>query len=87
METDMKLRTIGVSIAAALGIALISTPGFAQGTIQIGMTSALTGPYNEYGEGGKRGVDIALERSNERGGINGKKIELAMALEIGRAHV
>lgn len=77
----MKLRSIGVSIAAAFGIALLSTPGFAQDTIKIGMTSALTGPYNEYGEGGKRGVDIAIEKWNARGGINGKKIELAMALD------
>lgn len=78
----MNLRTIGASIAAsALSLALLSPPSFAQDTIKIGMTSALTGPYNEYGEGGKRGVDIAIERWNARGGINGKKIELAMALD------
>ncbi|WP_206514615.1 ABC transporter substrate-binding protein [Brevibacillus marinus] len=46
------------------------------GTIKIGMTSALTGPYNEYGEGNKRGVELAIKKWNEQGGINGKQIEL-----------
>jgi len=45
-------------------------------TIKIGMTSAVTGPYSEYGEGNKRGVELAIEKWNENGGINGKKIEV-----------
>nr|WP_308217024.1 ABC transporter substrate-binding protein [Azospirillum argentinense] len=45
------------------------------------MTSALTGPYNEYGEGGRRGVELAIEKWNAKGGINGKKVELAMLLD------
>lgn len=46
------------------------------GVVKIGMTSAVTGPYSEYGEGNKRGVELAIEQWNENGGINGKKIEL-----------
>ncbi|AIB15904.1 amino acid-binding protein (plasmid) [Azospirillum argentinense] len=53
----------------------------AQDAIKIGMTSALTGPYNEYGEGGRRGVELAIEKWNAKGGINGKKVELAMLLD------
>ncbi|PLR78625.1 amino acid-binding protein [Bacillus sp. V3-13] len=45
-------------------------------TIKIGMTSAITGPYSEYGEGNKRGVELAIDKWNKDGGINGKKIEL-----------
>jgi len=45
-------------------------------TIKIGMTSAVTGPYSEYGEGNKRGVELAIEKWNENGGINGKQIEI-----------
>jgi branched-chain amino acid transport system substrate-binding protein len=47
-----------------------------KGKIKIGMTSAITGPYSEYGEGNKRGVELAIEEWNKNGGINGKKIEI-----------
>ncbi|MHB1011847.1 MAG: ABC transporter substrate-binding protein [Desulfobacteria bacterium] len=50
-------------------------------TIKIGMTSALTGPYNEYGEGNRRAVELAVEKWNKAGGINGKKIEIALLLD------
>ncbi len=51
------------------------------GPIRIGMTTALSGPYNEFGEGTKRGVDLAIEQWNAKGGINGRKIELAVSLD------
>ncbi|MGG1596778.1 ABC transporter substrate-binding protein [Paenibacillus naphthalenovorans] len=54
----------------------IISGGASGDTIKIGMTSALTGPYNEYGEGNKRGVELAIEKWNREGGIHGKKIEL-----------
>jgi branched-chain amino acid transport system substrate-binding protein len=38
------------------------------GTIKIGMSSALTGPYNEYGEGNKRGVERGDQRKENRAG-------------------
>ncbi|PMR74809.1 amino acid-binding protein [Billgrantia endophytica] len=70
---------------AALGlsaVAMIAVPAMAESdTIKIGMTSALTGPYNEFGEGNRRAVELAIKEWNERGGINGKEIELAMLLD------
>lgn len=77
----MKRRTKTGFLVALAATLVASGSALAQSTIKIGMTSALTGPYNEYGEGGKRGVELAIERWNARGGINGKKIELAMALD------
>lgn len=53
----------------------------AQGTIKLGMTSALTGPFNEFGEGNRRGVVMAIEMFNKNGGMNGRKAELAEALD------
>ena len=44
-------------------------------TIKIGMTTALTGPYSEYGQGNKRGVELVIDKWNNNGGINGKKIK------------
>lgn len=69
--------------ATALSVSLTALAGplLAQDTIKIGMTSALTGAYNEYGEGGRRGVELAIEKWNAKGGINGKKIELAVLLD------
>jgi branched-chain amino acid transport system substrate-binding protein len=52
-----------------------------QGTIKLGMTSALTGPFNEFGEGNRRGVILAIEMFNKNGGMNGRKAELAEALD------
>ena len=79
-----------VNIVSGILFVLLSTvvsvpmPGgaaMAADTIKIGMTSALTGPYNEYGEGNRRAVELAVEKWNKAGGINGKKIEIALLLD------
>lgn len=49
--------------------------------IRLGLTTALTGPYNEFGEGNKRGFDLAIEQWNAKGGIDGRKIEIVTALD------
>ncbi len=62
--------------------AILASPAMAESdTIKIGMTSALTGPYNEFGEGNRRAVELAIKQWNEKGGINGKEIELDMLLD------
>jgi branched-chain amino acid transport system substrate-binding protein len=70
-----------IFVAAGLLFAAFSTHTQAQDTIKLGMTSALTGPFNEFGEGNRRGVVIAIEEFNKKGGLNGKKVELAEALD------
>ena len=71
------LGILAIAASVSLGVA----PANAQETLKIGMTSALTGPYNEYGEGAKRGIELAIEKWNAKGGINGKKIEMAMLFD------
>ncbi|QKS26755.1 ABC transporter substrate-binding protein [Vreelandella titanicae] len=69
--------TLGLCVAA-----ILAAPAMAESeTIKIGMTSALTGPYNEFGEGNRRAVELAIKQWNEQGGINGKEIELDMLLD------
>jgi branched-chain amino acid transport system substrate-binding protein len=51
------------------------------GTIKLGLTTALTGPYNEFGEGNKRGFDLAIELCNAGGGISGRRVEIVTALD------
>lgn len=76
----MELRTLAIA-GMVVCASVLQLPAHAQQTIKIGMTSALTGPYNEYGEGAKRGIELAIERTNAKGGINGKKVELATLLD------
>lgn len=64
----------------ALALAALATGAAAQ-TVKIGNTGALTGPYNEFGEGTRRGIEIALERINAKGGVLGRKVELAVSLD------
>lgn len=44
--------------------------------IFIGLSAPLNGQYSEYGNAIQRGVDIALERINEAGGIEGRPVEV-----------
>jgi branched-chain amino acid transport system substrate-binding protein len=76
----MKINRRGL----ALGAAALALPGLARaqsGTIKFGFTAALTGPFNEFGEGINRGAQIAVEECNKAGGINGRMVELAEVLD------
>ena len=52
-----------------------------EGPVQIGFTTAITGPFNEFGEGIRRGVEIAVEQWNANGGINGRPVAIGEALD------
>jgi CBS domain-containing protein len=69
-------------IARALGVALLAAAASAGAqTVKIGNTGALTGPYNEFGEGTRRGIELAIDRINAKGGVLGRKVELAISLD------
>ena len=69
-------------IARALGVALVAAAtGAGAQTVKIGNTGALTGPYNEFGEGTRRGIELAIDRINAKGGVLGRKVELAISLD------
>jgi branched-chain amino acid transport system substrate-binding protein len=76
-------RSVLLSMTASLALATIggTTAARAEDTIKIGLTTALTGPFNEFGEGMHRGVILAIEKRNRDGGVLGKKVELAEALD------
>ena len=44
--------------------------------IKIGAILPLTGGASIYGESAKEGIDLAIEEINNKGGINGRKIEI-----------
>jgi branched-chain amino acid transport system substrate-binding protein len=43
--------------------------------IKIGLSSALTGPYNEYGDSQKKVANLLVEQWNSKGGVAGRKVE------------
>jgi branched-chain amino acid transport system substrate-binding protein len=57
-------------------------PGAAQGVIKIGNLVDLTGPTSDQGKDIAQGRIDAVQYFNERGGVNGKKIEL-ISVEYG----
>lgn len=68
----------------ALGAAALAMPGLVRaqsGTIKFGFSAALTGPFNEFGEGIHRGAQIAVEECNKAGGVNGRRVELGEVLD------
>ncbi len=76
-------RFLLLSAAAPLALSGIvgTRPARAEDTIKIGLTTALTGPFNEFGEGMHRGVILAIEKRNRAGGVLGKQVELGEALD------
>ncbi len=68
--------------AAALGLAAPSIRrARAADMLRLGMTTALTGPFNEFGEGIHRGAVLAIEAVNAAGGVLGRQVELGMLLD------
>jgi branched-chain amino acid transport system substrate-binding protein len=81
------MRNVARGIAIALGLALAacggssttgtSTSNSYQGkTIQLGAVLSLTGAGGVYGPSSKKGMDLAVEKINNSGGVNGAKIAL-----------
>lgn len=77
--TAIKSTFAVTACAAAL---LAAQPAIGQQPpIKLGLTAALTGPFNEFGEGIRRGATLAVEEWNRKGGVNGRKVELAEVLD------
>jgi branched-chain amino acid transport system substrate-binding protein len=65
-------RSVALAIAALL---LPAAPSFAQEPIKIGVLLPLTGPLAKNGIENWEAMQIARDMINERGGVNGRKIE------------
>jgi branched-chain amino acid transport system substrate-binding protein len=50
----------------------------ADDVVKIGLSAPLTGDWAEYGNDFKRAVQMVIDRTNEMGGVHGKKIELVI---------
>jgi len=83
---------LGLWLAAGLLGALGTLTGCKQrpdenatGPIVVGAYLSMTGSMATFGESSKRGAVIAVEEANQRGGVLGRKIELVVLDDQGRA--
>lgn len=69
-------RRLAWLVAAALGL-IAPTTAFAADPIKIGQVAALSGPSAQSGEAMSRGLKLAIDEINAKGGLlNGRKLEL-----------
>lgn len=61
---------------AAACTLLLSLPAVAQETVKLGLVAAMSGQSAKSGEAIVRGLSIALDEINGKGGLFGKKVEL-----------
>ncbi|MFM8546789.1 MAG: ABC transporter substrate-binding protein [Betaproteobacteria bacterium] len=71
LRSTRRAALCGIS-AAALAF---TVPALAQAPFKIGTILSVTGPSAFLGEDMKRGMEVAIEQINAKGGINGRKIE------------
>lgn len=66
--------------AAFAGIAALGLAGVAGAAdpVKIGMSTALTGPYSEFGIMQRNAVEIAVEQINAKGGIKGRPVQIVL---------
>ncbi|MCU1420891.1 MAG: transporter substrate-binding protein [Microbacteriaceae bacterium] len=77
------------AVASVAALALVSLAACASGapgsaaaekdvksTVYFGVSAAVTGPYAQYGEQFKEAFDLAVEKVNAKGGINGHPVAL-----------
>jgi branched-chain amino acid transport system substrate-binding protein len=80
------------SLLKALALVLLtlvsfSGPAFAGDTIKLGCGGVISGDLAPYGISSLRGVEIAIEDLNAKGGILGKKIELLVGDDVCKPEV
>lgn len=72
-----RLRRRFLAGLAALGLSLIDAPAFAADPIKIGHVAALSGASAQSGEAITRGLALAIDEINAKGGLlGGRKLEL-----------
>ena len=67
------VRHLAIAVAAAFVAAI---PAGAQETVKLGLVAAMSGQSAKSGEAIVRGLSIAIDEINAKGGLLGKKVEL-----------
>ena len=70
-----------------LAISLFAMPGFAGDTIKLGSGGVISGDLAPYGISAVRGVKMAIEDINAKGGVLGKKLEVLIGDDVCKPEV
>jgi branched-chain amino acid transport system substrate-binding protein len=70
------IKSIQTIVVATIVFLLSITPAFAADTYKIGAIMPLSGDIAVYGLNMQKGIDLALEQLNGKGGIKGKKLKI-----------
>jgi branched-chain amino acid transport system substrate-binding protein len=65
-------------LAASAALCLSALPAQAQDTLKLGLVAAMSGQSAKSGEAIVRGLSVAIDEINAKGGVLGKKIELVV---------
>jgi branched-chain amino acid transport system substrate-binding protein len=68
-------------LLAAAAVALsftVAVPAYAQETLKLGLVAAMSGQSAKSGEAIVRGLSLAIDEINSKGGVLGKKVELVV---------
>ncbi len=77
MRGKITTMTRRLLLGAALG-ALAAASANAQSTIKFGLVAAMSGQSAKSGEAIQRGLSVAIDEINAKGGLLGKKVELVV---------
>jgi branched-chain amino acid transport system substrate-binding protein len=67
--------SMALKIALMTGCVLAFPPVLAAEPVRIGVTTILSGPYADRGQSEQYGVELALQRINQAGGVLGRPVE------------
>lgn len=65
-------------LLAGVAATIVSLPAYAQETLKLGLVAAMSGQSAKSGEAIVRGLSVAIEEINAKGGVLGKKVELVV---------
>src|ERR1043165_6501622 len=63
-------------LLAAAAATVLAAPALAQDTLKLGLVAAMSGQSAKSGEAIVRGLSVAIDEINAKGGVLGKKVEL-----------
>jgi branched-chain amino acid transport system substrate-binding protein len=75
---SLSRRALLVGAALMLSVPALSVPAWADDTIKFGLVAAMSGQSAKSGEAIVRGLSVALDEINAKGGVLGKKVELVV---------
>src|SRR5437588_13129537 len=73
MSHKLSLARLVLALATAF---VVLSPAHAQDTLKLGLVAAMSGQSAKSGEAIVRGLSIAIDEINGKGGVLGKKVEL-----------